>query len=70
MTFEALMDCYVVVSACPQDITQINNARPTEYVNPQRPHTDCLKWTQEAIPPPWSGRVPVVHPVTEPERPG
>lgn len=29
ITFEALMDCYVAVSACPQDLTQINNSRPT-----------------------------------------
>ena len=29
ITFEALVDCYFVVSACPQDLTQINNSRPT-----------------------------------------
>lgn len=29
VTLEALMDCYLAVSACPQDITPINNSRPT-----------------------------------------
>lgn len=29
IAFEALMDCYLAVSACPQDLTQINNSRPT-----------------------------------------
>lgn len=29
ITFEAAMDCVVVVSACPQDMVGINNDRPT-----------------------------------------
>ncbi|WP_433153723.1 DUF1989 domain-containing protein [Actinomadura nitritigenes] len=29
ITFEAVMDCVVVVSACPQDMVGINNGRPT-----------------------------------------
>jgi uncharacterized protein YcgI (DUF1989 family) len=29
ITFEAAMDCVVVVSACPQDMVGINNGRPT-----------------------------------------
>lgn len=29
ITFEALMDCLVVVSACPQDLVGINGAGPT-----------------------------------------
>ncbi|MBP2216940.1 DUF1989 domain-containing protein [Arthrobacter sp. CAN_C5] len=28
--FKALMDCVLVVSACPQDLTDINNGTPTE----------------------------------------
>ena len=29
VTLRAEMDCFVVVSACPQDIVPINNQRPT-----------------------------------------
>lgn len=29
ITFEAMMDCVFVVSACPQDLTAINNGEPT-----------------------------------------
>ena len=30
IVFKALMDCVIVVSACPQDITAINNGTPTD----------------------------------------
>jgi hypothetical protein len=30
VTFEALMDCVVVMSACPQDILKVNNMAPTD----------------------------------------
>lgn len=30
ITFRAELDCVVVVSACPQDLTVINNSRPTD----------------------------------------
>lgn len=30
VTFEALVDCVAVMSACPQDIIKVNNMEPTE----------------------------------------
>lgn len=30
ITFEAALDCVVALSACPQDLTGINGAEPTE----------------------------------------
>jgi len=32
ITFQALMDCVVVVSACPQDLNDINNGQPTDML--------------------------------------
>jgi len=29
VTFEAVMDCVLVLSACPQDVVGINGGRPT-----------------------------------------
>jgi uncharacterized protein YcgI (DUF1989 family) len=41
VTFEAAMDCVVVVSACPMDLNSINGERPTslalELLTPNRP---------------------------------
>ncbi len=46
IAFEALMDCYLAVSACPQDLTQINNSRPTSLaldVHEPTTHQETLR---------------------------